>query len=363
MFQAFVTRYLSDGDVESSNWVKQKLDNSVEPNLLVQVKQRFDKLPITQQGGLTLWKLLVDTLYANSYENKTLIVNFLTNQKLSNTPGHDVSIAATCFIAAARSLDPCDLPSLLVQDFLRCMSDCRVEDFTDTVRAYKGAIKIQDNSTVDQLSQLDIIAAKLTAEYRTLLKKKEWIDAGSKSSAFKITPTPKNPADMPQLKPGQVLRSPDPGWQAWFDKQTCDECGEKHPTKHHNDVGIRNRNYIYTPPAVTHRKPNTISRRTNPNPRTNSRPRPQRPIRYRPGGKKAMQQAVHKAWLECIEPEDHDLMAHLAGGLDNDDEPDMFANLAEGDETADADDDADNEESIFQAFAVAGLESLNWQAA
>jgi hypothetical protein len=245
------------------------------------------------------------------------------------------------------------------------MSDCRVEEFTDTVRAYKGALKIQDNSNIDQLSQLDIIAAKLTADYRTLLKKKQWIDADSKNSAFRITPTPKNPADMPQLKPGQVLRSPDPGWQAWFDKQTCDVCGEKHPTKHHNDVGIRNRKYIYSPPAVTHRRPNSSNPRSsyNPNPRTSSRPRSQRPIRYKPGGKKAIQQAVHKAWLDYVEEVDHDLMAHLADGPVEDDEPQMFANVAEGDNAIAAEDEDGDEESIFQAFAVAGLESLNWQAA
>jgi hypothetical protein len=97
-----VNTHLSDADVESSNWIKQKLTNSVETHLLIQITQRFDKLPEVEQGGVVLWKLLADALYANSYENKTLIVDFITKQRLSFTPGHDISIAATCFVAAAR---------------------------------------------------------------------------------------------------------------------------------------------------------------------------------------------------------------------------------------------------------------------
>jgi hypothetical protein len=165
--------------------------------------------------------------------------------------------------------------------------------------------------------------------------------------------------------PGQELRDPKPDWQAWFDRQKCDECGQNHPTKWHHDVGIRNRKYIFTPSnhSQSNRPPTNRARPTGPN--NNRYKRPQRPIRYRPGGKKAMGKAMHKAWLEFVDPEDHDLMAHLADGVD-DVEPEMFANVAEGDESAadDADDDeANSEENIFKAFAVAGLESLNWQAA
>jgi hypothetical protein len=374
-FQAFVNRYLSDADVESSNWIKQKLTNSVETQLLIQVKQRFDKVAEIEQGGITLWKLLVDTLYANSYENKTLIVDFLTKQRLGSTPGHDVSVAATCFVAAARSLEPCDLPSTLVQDFLRCMSDCPVEDFTDLVRAFKGAIGIQDTSAVDPLVQLDIISGKLTAKYNALLKKKEWIV--QKNSVFRIVPVPKDGSRMPPLKPGQELRDPDPSWQAWFDRQICGECGKNHPTKHHDDVGVRNRKVIFTPPTSTSKSSRPLSRpqfnrnrppfnRGNPsNNPTSSNTR--RPIRFRPGGKKAMEKAVHKAWLEFVEDGDHDMMAHLADEVADDTEPEMFANVAEGDEDDgnDGNDDAEEygEESIFKALAVAGLDSLNWQAA
>jgi hypothetical protein len=199
-----------------------------------------------------------------------------------------------------------------------------------------------------------------------LLKKKEWIV--SKNSVFRIAPVPKDATQMPALKPGQVLCDPDPSWQAWFDRQTCGECGQNHPTKWHHDVGVRNRKTIYTPPSSNQSKPNYRgpNNRYNSN-RNSSYNRNKRPIRFKPGGKKAMEKAVHKAWLEYVESDDHDLMAHLAGE-DEDVEPEMFANVAEGDDD-DGDDggqgneDEYGEESIFKALAVAGLDSLNWQAA
>jgi hypothetical protein len=76
---------------------------------------------------------------------------------------------------------------------------------------------------------------------------------------------------------------------------------------------------------------------------------------------------VHIAWLECVEAEDHELFAHLAGDDDTAEEPEMFVNIA-----GDADDDEtgdnnfggdDDKEGIFKALAVAGLDSLNWKAA
>jgi hypothetical protein len=78
-FQEFLATNLSDADVESSNWALEKLTNSIEANLLVSIKQRFDRLPEAQKGGVVLWKLLVDKLYADSYENKELLKTYLAS--------------------------------------------------------------------------------------------------------------------------------------------------------------------------------------------------------------------------------------------------------------------------------------------
>ena len=59
-YQAFVNEWHSDIDVKRCNWALQVLELSTIPTLLVEIKQLLDILPKTQQGGLTLFKLLVN---------------------------------------------------------------------------------------------------------------------------------------------------------------------------------------------------------------------------------------------------------------------------------------------------------------
>ena len=66
-YQAFVNEWRSDVDVESCDWALQVLKLSTVPTLLVQIKQSFNMLPKTQQGGLTLFKLLVNKLDAKTF--------------------------------------------------------------------------------------------------------------------------------------------------------------------------------------------------------------------------------------------------------------------------------------------------------
>jgi hypothetical protein len=46
--QAFINEWRSDIDVESCDWALQVIELSTTPTLLVQIKQSFDILPITQ---------------------------------------------------------------------------------------------------------------------------------------------------------------------------------------------------------------------------------------------------------------------------------------------------------------------------
>lgn len=71
--------------------------------------------------------------------------------------------------------------------------------------------------------------------------------------------------------------------------------------------------------------------------------------------------------MEEVEEEDHDLLAHLAGEDEEEaEEPDMFVNLA-GDNTepsaVEGDESTEDDDGVYRALAVAGLESLNLWAA
>ena len=85
-YQAFVNQWLSDVDVESCDWALQVIELSAVPSLLVQIKQSFDILPPDQQGGLTLFKLVVDKLDSNTFENTKLLQDYITTFRLDAFP-------------------------------------------------------------------------------------------------------------------------------------------------------------------------------------------------------------------------------------------------------------------------------------
>ena len=116
-------------DVESCDWALQVLELSTVPTLLVQIKQSFDILPKTQQGGLTLFKLLVDKLDTKTFENTKLLQDYITIVCLDCIPGENVSLGSSCFKAAAKMLSLQVLPTNLLQHYLCGMSACGNDEF------------------------------------------------------------------------------------------------------------------------------------------------------------------------------------------------------------------------------------------
>jgi hypothetical protein len=121
-YQAFVNEWRSDIGVERCNWALQVLELSTIPTLLVEIKQLLDILPKTQQGGLTLFKLLVNKLDAKTFENTKLLQDYITSLCLDHTPGENVSLGSSCFKSAAKMLSLQDLPTDLLQHCLCGMS-------------------------------------------------------------------------------------------------------------------------------------------------------------------------------------------------------------------------------------------------
>jgi hypothetical protein len=122
--QIFFNKFRSAIDVVSLSWVLEKAENSTVSPLLLVLKQTYDALPKSAQGGLTFWKLPADKLATKTYGNTKLLTDYITEFCLRNTPGEDVGIVSSCFKAAAKLLDAADRPSKLLQYFLRGMADC-----------------------------------------------------------------------------------------------------------------------------------------------------------------------------------------------------------------------------------------------
>lgn len=92
--------------------------------------------------------------------------------------------------------------------------------------------------------------------------------------------------------------------------------------------------------------------------------RPRNPRFKSANGEREFKKRIYNAYVDLVEEEDHDLLAHFAGNDDDDNEPEMFANLAGEDDASEGDAEpestVEDEESVARAYAIAGLQSLNW---
>lgn len=257
-WQEYIKTRMSAADLESSKWVYCKLENSIEDNLLVQLKQSLERLPSDQVGGVTLWFALAISLDANDHENKKLATDYLASTTLADSTGEDVALHSACFVAAARVLRLCDVPSDLLELYLNSVQNSCHDKFNKIVSAFEGHYHAFNRggevSASELLDQLDLFHVKLTAKYRSLLKAKEWTAAvtpSSSSGGYKaalVNRQQTGNSHRGQPSNSQLLR-PDPKWQAWFDSRICEKdvngkpCGGNHPTKYHDDLGARNRPY------------------------------------------------------------------------------------------------------------------------
>ena len=354
-YQAFVNLWLSDVDVESCDWALQVIELSTVPTLLVQIKQSFDLLPPDQQGGLTLFKLLVDKLDSKTFENTKLLQEYLTSFRLDRFPGENVALGSSCFKAASKMLARPDLPTDLIQHYLRGMSACGNEEFRSICSAQLGFLSTpmyEDwvlHTSPDPLVQLDSFAGKLESKYEALKASKAWSGINRPDSSFKASTT-SGPSQTPS---SSNARPPDPAWQRWFDSQTCDVCGKAHPTKYHDDPSIRNRPFI-PKPSSTQRH---VARAS-----TSSRLHTNGP-RFKKGGKGTFIRRVHQALLENVEDVDDTLLANLAGSPPTapDDDADIDLPSCPPDDAPDSHEEDPMTDSAAHALAAIGLDQLlNW---
>jgi hypothetical protein len=238
-WQGYINKQMSDMDRESSTWAHLKLKASTVSSLQVQVKQSMEEYAESQRGGVLFWFFLATTLDTSDKENKKLVVAYLENHKLTDTPKEDVSISSSCFKAAARSLKHCDMPSDLVELFLNSMKTSTVEKFRDVVTAISGVheISYNDETPAVQLRQLEVYSTKLTAKYRTYLKLKEWAPARSTNGGYKAMVQDKRRSGSTQAVP-DGYQLPSKKWQAWFDRNVCEKCKKNHPTRCHDDLWV-----------------------------------------------------------------------------------------------------------------------------
>ena len=360
-YQRLLKEHYPRPDTESSKWAYDKLTASVESRLLVQLKQTLGRRPEPEQGGVSLFYLIAIALDDNDYQNKKLVTDYLSDLKLSSIPGEDVSVFASRFKAAAHSLRKQDVPSDLIETLLKNVRECQTEEFAEIARALNGSYHAGDHEddNAARLELMEFLCGKMVTKYRAMVKAKQWVATASSSltaGGFKASTTDTS-LETPRHQEG--LAQPNPEWQAWWDRCVCDICGNPHPTKYHHDQGARNRPYRPNHRGNPSRSARPPSNRT-PSNRTPQTPNAKALPQFKSAGdKEKYNQVVHKAMIDyCLPCGDSDLSANIAAGTNNNDdnEPDMYANVAR---EAEGDDDDDDEEVREKEMANA-LALMAW---
>ena len=328
---------------------------------MVQLKQTYKSHPARQRGGLLLFKLLVDVRDADTFENTQLYQNYFPNYRLTDTPGEDVAISISGFVAVATILRPCDLPSNVIHLLLRGLKHCSNGEFKDIVTAQLGWLNTPayadwarqfNGNKVLQLTQFGEL---LKTKFRSLQQSKEWTMTTSPNGSFFKADTSHRQKEEPPLPEGFVY--PDPKWQAWFDRQRCTvkdgngkECGGNHPSKYHSDLGRRNR--PFAPKALKNdRKYSPVNCQQK------------KPLRIKRGFKDDFKKHIHNLF-ECLDDESmdrcevDDILESI--NVADADEDDTGAEAEPSIESSGADDDADTPAMAMAAMGLGQL--LNYRA-
>jgi hypothetical protein len=239
LFQEFINLNGAAVDVESCELLYEVLVLSTDKQLYVQVKQSLDAFPVTQQGGITYLKLLLDQVDARSFELTQAILAFLTSFNLLNFDGEDVAVASLRFKAAVKVLPESDVPSNITTFYLQGLSKASNAEFASLCASQLGFLKSPvygpwARSLPSKLAEVDQFAQTMLGQYQAMKVNGTWSGASHKASAFKAT------ALVTANTKQQGGRK---SFAEWWDEQTCEvrNCGGKHPTKWHHDLGRRDR--------------------------------------------------------------------------------------------------------------------------
>jgi hypothetical protein len=256
-------------DVESSRWLQAVLEKSIEPTLLIRVKQCLATFSIKEVGGLSMFLVVANMVAKPSHEFIETGQSWIKQFKLSNFPGENVPIANSRFKAVVEALGaaPGGLPPTTIDKYLEGMNNCACEKFRILVSSLIGSYnnpmdRIKERFTVASI--LDQFSTALDEKYAALVIDKEWSGVSSKGSIFladkrrdfndnrrdfndnrrdgyRRDGTDKR-RDEDDRRDGdrQQRKHRYPTREAWFDAQICGKCGKNHPTFAHDDpVGKR----------------------------------------------------------------------------------------------------------------------------
>ena len=128
--------------------MREVLEGCLDPELKKQVNEKYDHLDAYQKGGITYFKILVDTVFKMSSLTvkslKQLITDF-GKDGLSKVKGENVRHIGTLIIAVATCLADCDnLGFDSYQHVVDGPGKCNVAKFWDVYKQKSAALTFDD---------------------------------------------------------------------------------------------------------------------------------------------------------------------------------------------------------------------------
>ena len=349
-YQAFINLNCDDSETLCSNWCLEKLTNSTELTLRRRVLQIHDKLPEAQQGGITYFKLLAQECYKSSYQARKGLQTWLEGFDLRNFDNEDVRAATTKFKAVVDLLGE-EVPSDHVRYYLKGMQQASCEDFkrmADTQFGFYGTTPYQmwKQAFGGDRAELDAFGETFLTEYNSLTQGSKWSGFGHSASSFKASITGTTAATATDLSDKKEDYTNMNSFQRWWKSETCQRkhCGGNHPTKYHDNLELFDRPRSRPGNRDRDRRNRARNKSTDrkSDGQKSSRPQP----RFKSDAhRKKYEKYIHKAALECVEEDDQELFAHLAGNVSESDS-DSKGNDSDSDGEASAADEHANAAAI-----------------
>lgn len=221
-WQEFLRQHGLSEDITSDHWMEEKLWKSLSPSLLKEVRSDFKRLPMMQQGAVSLVRIIINRMVQDSQDSRRALEEYVKTFSIRNFPGEDVTMA--------RVLDGFSHASTPAFKHL-----CNTQVAMMSSSLIRNAIR--NEPLYDQLDQ---VMHDLEIRFMELRSGQNWLGVGHGStttSAFVTTnndssseseDSRENTTDIHQYRTYKAsLGSKALPFDEWVRDKTCHHCGEK----------------------------------------------------------------------------------------------------------------------------------------
>lgn len=233
-WQTYIHKFGHDEDIQSDIWMTKFLKSSMDASLYNEVIVEFDDLAVSEQGAVSLFRLIVKRMVSGSEEARRHLIKFIEQFDIRQYPGENVTLACVRIKEVCKALGPDSLPNDLLsrvlegfgrsstKDFSLLCSQLRVNFLTRTNRTLMGNTPLT--------ARLNDLLADLEDRYFDLKAGMKWEGAGhvvnaQDVSAFNVVSTDTEDDDVDDYAIYKASTSgPRLPFQEWVRSAICRYC-------------------------------------------------------------------------------------------------------------------------------------------